>query len=318
MVKKSKNSSKSQEDDAIKPPFVKHLIKNGEDIANSRGNPLLAMYYCDVNGSIFKPDIEGLFTLLASRLKNKVEKLDVLLHTRGGDPNTSYLLIQTIRKFTKRVNFLIPQHAYSGGTLMCLGADEIFMGPYASLGPIDLQMFGGKLPVLSIDKYIEFVKHAKETITGCDPGCPKFESTIADALLLQLTNEIPPTKIGELFRLRKLSEYYAKILLSDYMFKYDDYRKKRVDRIVKRLNSEYPDHSFDIDYCIAKGLGLRVNLMEGELFFSTDKFINFCEMSKIGGEICPFLPRDKCEESDQDFRTPFFEVFLPKKEGDEK
>ncbi|MFW9880797.1 MAG: hypothetical protein ACFFG0_47655 [Candidatus Thorarchaeota archaeon] len=312
---KKKGKSNSKTTDMFTPPHKPQIMKVGKDIVSYTKRPLVVMYYCDINGSIFKPDISALFSKLTSEINGKVEEMDVLLHTKGGHPNTAYLLVQTLRKFTHKLNFLIPEHAYSGGTLMTLGADNIIMGPYASLGPIDLQL-GRSLAVIDIDQYVQFVKHAKETITGCDPNCPKHESPIADSLLSELTREIPPTKIGALFRLRRLSEYYARVLLSDYMFKYLDYRKNEVDRIVKRLNSEYPSHGFDIDFHIANGLGLKVERMELQLFFMTDIFIKLCDLGKMRGEICSFLPRDKCEDKEQDFRLPFFEVFNIKKEGE--
>ena len=49
--------------------------------------------------------------------------------------------------------------------------------------------------------------------------------------------------------------------------------------------------------------------MEPQLFYLTDSFINFCELSKKNGEICPFIDRDKCEDEEEDFRIPYFDVF---------
>ncbi len=295
--------------------YFSKIQEAAKKIISHTAKPLLIMFYCDINGKIGRPDIRLLFNEMSQKL-GQVENLDVLIHTNGGHPNTAYLLIQQIRKFAKKVNFLIPHHAYSGGTLMALGSNKITMGPYASLGPIDLQLFGGRLPLLNIDKYVEFVKHAKEVTSDNKVG--EVEDRFSTELLLQLTKEIPPTKIGELFRMRKLSEYYAKILLSDYMFANMDYRQRNVERIVKRLNSDYPDHSFDIDITIARGLGLEVELMKPPLFYLTDSFINFCELGKANGEICPFIDRDKCEDEEEDFRIPYFDAFkVPEKGGDE-
>lgn len=288
---------------------VKKLEDFGKEINNLTKRPLLVMYYCDVEGEITDYDVQIVFNeLMKSFGFNKIRELDVLIHTRGGNPNASYLLIQTIRKFAEKIYFLVPQHSYSGGTLMSLGSDKVFRGPYASLGPIDLQLNGK--PLLSIEKYVEFVKHASESLSPCNySSCSSHHNHVGEALLLQLTKEFNPTEIGQFFQLRKLSEYYAKILLNDYMFRYDEFRKKKVERIVKRLNSEYPDHGFDIDFNIAKGLGLNVELMEPNLFISTNMFINLCDILKFKGKICHFLPRDKLEEKSFDLRVPFFQIF---------
>ncbi len=81
-----------------------------------------------------------------------------------------------------------------------------------------------------------------------------------------------------------------------------------------RLNNDYPSHDFDIDYHLAKGLGLKVRYMDPVLFMLADSFINLCVLSKKEGEICGFIPRNKLEESSEDFRAPYFKVFNVKKE----
>lgn len=320
-VKKKKNKScvlntESEEGDNedIKPPFINHLNKTAKQFVKETDKPLLIMYYCDTNGMIFRPDIEMLFSKLCT-IGKPAEELNVILHTNGGHPNTAYLLVQTIRKFTKKINLFIPEHAYSGGTLMALGANQIYMGPYASLGPIDLQVQEDKYKgaLLNMEKYVEFVKYTTEEIFG-NSFSSQEKAVISKDLLLELTKELSPTKIGSLFRLRKLSEYYGRILASDYMFKDDDNRKLIVDRIIKRLNSENPDHSFDIDFHIAQAMMLKVALIPPNLFSLAESFIKLCDLCKNNGEICRFVSRDKMQENRKDFRVPFFEVYLPTKE----
>lgn len=311
----SGSNEEHEPSEEIQPPYLPYIIETGHQIATLRQRPLLAMYYDDNNGEIIRPDIRVVYEKLEKYNWNSIPELDILLHTRGGHPNTAYLIVQTIRKFAHRINFLIPHHAYSGGTLMTLGGDSILMGPFASLGPIDLQLGSGNgtLPVIDIDKYIDFVKHTTDKFIRDRNLGNEFMSPdgIAKTLLKELTEELRPTQIGHLFRLRTLSEYYARVLLSDYMFKYDEDRINKVERIVARLNHQYPDHAFDIDFHIAEGLGLCVDLMDKYLFHLSDNFLSLCASSKARGEICPFLPRYKCE-SEQDFRIPFFEVFRPK------
>ncbi|MBI3032649.1 hypothetical protein HYY69_04185 [Candidatus Woesearchaeota archaeon] len=301
-----KNNNDSENDS------INKLNQLGHEITKLTKKPLLILYYCDAEGRIFHPDAPLLFDILSSKVEKPIEELDVLIHTKGGHPNTAYKMIQIIRKFAYKVNFLIPHHAYSGGTLMSLGANKIYMGPYASLGPIDLQLYGGALPLLSIQKYIEFIKDAKDKLSPCEnPSCPNHKAIdVEKVLILELTKEFTPSQIGQLFNLKKLTEYYAKVLLNDYMFKYDENRKKTVERIVERLNTDYPSHDFDIDITIAEGLGLKVDFITPELFFVLDKFINLCHISKNNGEICFFLPRDKLEGSRNDFRTPYFALFM--------
>ncbi len=140
-----KNDTQRNEWSQSKLYFGK-IQETAQKIVLHTGKPLLVLFYCDTNGLILRPDIKSLFDVMSQKL-GTVDDLNVLIHTNGGHPNTAYLLIQQIRKFAKNVTFLIPHHAYSGGTLMALGSNQIIMGPYASLGPIDLQLFDGKLPL---------------------------------------------------------------------------------------------------------------------------------------------------------------------------
>lgn len=64
-------------------------------------------------------------------------QIDLFLYTRGGDVLTPWRLVNLFREFTERFCVLVPFRAYSAGTLLCLGADEILMGKMGELGPID-------------------------------------------------------------------------------------------------------------------------------------------------------------------------------------
>lgn len=63
--------------------------------------------------------------------------IDLFLYTRGGDVLTPWRLVHLIREYTNHFSVLVPFRAYSAGTLICLGADEIVMGKMGELGPID-------------------------------------------------------------------------------------------------------------------------------------------------------------------------------------
>ena len=312
-------SDKKKEEIIKKEPTKKDLLELGNQIANYRKKPLLIMYYCDDAGQIIPYDVKHIYSKhLKPNIKESLEELDILLHTMGGHPNSAYLLIQTIRKFAKKINLLIPNHSYSAGTLMALGCDNLIMGIYASLSPIDVQIFGGRFPLLSIQKYVEFVRYVRDSLIACgDPHCKvhnpnstAYENLSKD-LLLELAKEFDPSDIGQLFNLRKLSEYYGKILLNDYMLRNQEKRKEIVERIINRLNSDHPAHNFDIDFEIASGLGLTTELMDSKLFEMTDMFIYLCDFCKKQGDICEYVPRDKLEDKESDYRVPYFRLILP-------
>lgn len=71
------------------------------------------------------------------KMMGRRPQIDLFLYTRGGDVLTPWRLVNLFREYTERFCVLVPFRAYSAGTLLCLGADEIVMGKMGELGPID-------------------------------------------------------------------------------------------------------------------------------------------------------------------------------------
>lgn len=70
----------------------------------------------------------------------KHETLYVLLTTPGGSLNPVKRMVNIFRNFYEEVNFIVPDYAYSAGTVMCCSGDKIYMDYYSVLGPIDPQV----------------------------------------------------------------------------------------------------------------------------------------------------------------------------------
>jgi ClpP class serine protease len=66
-----------------------------------------------------------------------VKKISLFLYTRGGSTSASWSIPNLIRQFCESFEVIVPSKAHSGGTLICLGADNIVMTKQAALGPID-------------------------------------------------------------------------------------------------------------------------------------------------------------------------------------
>lgn len=73
----------------------------------------------------------------------KVETLDVIIQCRGGIVNAARRIALLLRKFTERLNFIVPYHCESAGTILALSADEILAGDLAIFSPIDPHLHGG-------------------------------------------------------------------------------------------------------------------------------------------------------------------------------
>ena len=79
--------------------------------------------------------------------------IDVILHTPGGLVLAAMQIARALEAHPARVTVHVPIYAMSGGTLIALAADEVVMGEFSMLGPIDPQVMG--LPGASIVKLLE-------------------------------------------------------------------------------------------------------------------------------------------------------------------
>lgn len=97
---------------------------------------------------------------------DKKEKLLVILTTQGGSAIAVERYVNIIRKHYKEVNFIIPDYAYSAGTIFCMSGDNIHMDYFSVLGPIDPQVQnkeGKWVAALGyLDKVNELIKKAQE------------------------------------------------------------------------------------------------------------------------------------------------------------
>jgi ClpP class serine protease len=76
--------------------------------------------------------------------------IDFIIHTPGGLVLAAMQIARAIEAHPGKVTVYVPVYAMSGGTLIALAADEIVLGEFSMLGPIDPQIFG--FPAASIVK----------------------------------------------------------------------------------------------------------------------------------------------------------------------
>ena len=82
--------------------------------------------------SLIRKEIEGLYSATESRPAS----LTVLLETTGGYIEVVERIYNVFRKhYPDRVNFIVPNYAYSAGTVLVLSGDEIYMDYFSILGP---------------------------------------------------------------------------------------------------------------------------------------------------------------------------------------
>lgn len=72
--------------------------------------------------------------------KDKRDTLCIVLTTPGGSAGVVERYVNIVRNHYKEVNFVVPDYAYSAGTIFCMSGDNIYMDYFSVLGPIDPQV----------------------------------------------------------------------------------------------------------------------------------------------------------------------------------
>ncbi|MEN6466813.1 MAG: ATP-dependent Clp protease proteolytic subunit, partial [Syntrophaceae bacterium] len=74
--------------------------------------------------------------------------IDLVLHTPGGLVLSTEQIALALKRHKAKVTIFVPHYAMSGGTLLCMAADEVIMDENAVLGPVDPQL--GEYPAASL------------------------------------------------------------------------------------------------------------------------------------------------------------------------
>lgn len=112
--------------------------------------------------SIAQDDRIGFQSILDGKHEGN-DKLDLILHTPGGDIQATKMIVNALRQHYNHIRVIVPITAMSAGTMIALAADEILISNIGNLGPIDPQLYLGSInsfiPANEIGKVIEKAKH---------------------------------------------------------------------------------------------------------------------------------------------------------------
>jgi len=118
-------------------------------IERKRGSRVITMIHRQEKRSLFGFSMSSQIGLedaqsIISAIKATPDEtpIDIVLHTPGGLVIASMQIARAIEAHPAKVTVFVPIYAMSGGTLMALAADEIVMGEFSMLGPIDPQIMG--------------------------------------------------------------------------------------------------------------------------------------------------------------------------------
>lgn len=172
-------------------------------------------------------DIEDSESILrAIRFTPKNLPIDIILHTPGGLVLASQQIAKALVKHEAPVTVFIPHYAMSGGTLIALSGDKIFMDENAVLGPLDPQV--GEYPAVSI---LEAIKQ-------------KPIHKIEDKTLI--LGDVSKKGIAQINK------------LTASLLELNGVKEEKAKRIADILSSGVWTHDYPIEYEEAKNIGLSV------------------------------------------------------------
>jgi len=214
--------------------------------------------------------VDTLFRGAIERLKDgsTYSRLIVVLTTPGGYIEPVRRIVDTMRTHYPVVDFIIPDYAYSAGTILAMSGNSIHMDYYSRLGPIDPQeeVKGGKklVPALGyLEQYNRLIVKAQN-------------GTITLAEIQLLIDGFDQAELYQYEHERDLSIALLKQWLVKYKFKNwkrtetrgievtDQMRQERAERIAADLN--------DIKRWHTHGHGISKDVLQNDLNLKIDDF----------------------------------------------
>lgn len=234
-------------------------------------NSDVTFFYGPIGNGVIKP-YRDFIELLKKDSDSKT--LTVILNTPGGSVETVEKLVEIIRYHYNYLNLIVPDFAFSAGTIWCMAADKIFMDYSSSLGPIDPQVYNGKewVPALGyLDQVEKLIDKAK-----------KNELTDAEFAILQ-SQDLAKLTIFE--QAKNLTITLLKEWLVKYKFKdwathsstskpvTSDDKKKRAENVAKLLGDNKLWHSH--------GRMIGIDKLESILRLKIENYSNNDEMRDL-------------------------------------
>ena len=244
------------------------LLKATTDLVAARGRPCLIV----ISGELECDDLRSVRRNL--RDAEYSGPIDLLLHGPGGDLEVAFKITRDIRRQCAAATAFVPRPIKSAMTLIALGADELVMGDYGELGPLDTQACGRMRAAFPLERstlervstldVIEAraavaVGKMLETLTAAtcmrpEDACPMAVRFAVD-LYRPLVEQVHPTTVGFTHRALTYASDYLERVLRRYR---PALQAELRDALVRCLVHGYPDHGFVIDREELTELGVPV------------------------------------------------------------
>ncbi len=207
--------------------------------------------------SIYDAQCQKIIEILRQQ-SPKRDNAGLILCTLGGSPDAAYQITRCFKRFYKKFNLYVFGNCKSAGTLIAVGADEIVMSEFGHFGPLDVQLankeeFYGQTAALDVKQALTTISQIAsdnfmDYFLKLDPGkslSTKAACEIAKSLSLgivePIASQIDPLLLGQVDRSMRIAGAYIDRLRPNFLGK-------------SKLISDYPSHSFAIDFQEAKGI----------------------------------------------------------------
>jgi ClpP class serine protease len=179
----------------------------------------------------------------ALRKIGKTKQLDLFLYTRGGATDAVWPLVSLLREYCEKFTVVVPFRAHSGGTLICLGADEVVMTEFAELSPIDPttgNQFNPPDPLnpqarlgISVEDVASYFTLGEER-AGIKETADKVE------VFKQLVDKVHPLALGNVQRVHLQIRRLAHNLLALHLD--EKSHSKKIEEISEGLTQRFYSH----------------------------------------------------------------------------
>lgn len=225
--------------------------------------------------------IDDALKALITKTGKRRKKLAMVLETTGGYVSVVERMVNTMRHHYNHVEFYVPNHALSAGTVLVMSGDAIHMDWYSVLGPIDPQIErpggAGFLPALGyLIQYDRLIKKSKR-------------GQLTTAEMAFLIEKFDPCELYRYEQERELSIELLREWLARYKFKNWKktethhrnvtavMKKKRATEVATKLNNPARWHSH--------GRGITMAILRNELNLKID---DFSENPAVGDKLTTY------------------------------
>jgi len=198
----------------------------------------------------------------------KNQKVAILLDSPGGSAHVAYRVARMLHRHCGSYDVVVPRYAKSAATLLSLGAEKIFLGDHAEIGPLDVQITDPNreqvMSALEVVQSLErlnseatqavdiqmsiLLQRSQKKVSALLPVATKFVAEMMRPLL----EKIDVVEFTLMARLLKIGQDYAFRLLQN------THDEEEAEVIAAHLTKSYSDHGFVIDYEESTRIGLQI------------------------------------------------------------